>query len=47
MDAAESEQRHETLDTADVRRVGCKHKLGKCWHALSENKSVIFFSHLN
>ena len=26
MDAAESEQRYEPLDTAGVRRVGCKHK---------------------
>lgn len=27
--AAESEQRREPQDTAGVRRVGCKHKLGK------------------
>jgi hypothetical protein len=28
MDAAEGEQRREPQDTAEVRRVGCKHLLG-------------------
>jgi hypothetical protein len=33
MDAAESEQRHEPQDTAGVRRVGCKHELGRLGRA--------------
>jgi hypothetical protein len=28
MDTAGSEQRHETMNTAAGRRVGCKHELG-------------------
>jgi hypothetical protein len=29
MDTAGGEQRRKPMDTAEVRRVGCKHKLGQ------------------